>query len=111
MPNKKKHLKYRAAKISPQESQASATVKAGDTQVNTKTSPNQAVTPLRSTKIAKQSENYTRLSATEQKVVKKELRHILYIAIGILLVYAVFWAGFHYAGWSESILRFIPHGQ
>lgn len=58
-----------------------------------------------------QSEPYTRMSAEEQKLVRKDLRHIGLIAVIILVVYAIFWAGFHYGGWSEGILRLIPHGQ
>ena len=101
MTNKKKHLKYRATKT--QSTPKAAVV---STSVAKTTLRQSAQAPL-----APVPADFTRLTADQQRLVKLEVWHIGVIAIGILGVYGVLWLGFHYAGWSEVILRYIPHGQ
>lgn len=104
MATKKKHLKYRATKGNS----------IGTQQLNTQkvVLPPKQKSPV-STKSAseKSPDLHTRLTPDQQIIVKRELWHIAAIAVGILVLYGIFWIGFTYGGWSETILRYIPHGQ
>lgn len=107
MASKKKHLKYRAAKEKPETPSTKQVSDAESVAEHKKASPEEK----KSVGLPKEKVAYTRLTEAEQTIVKKELWHIVAIAVGILAVYFILWLGFHYGGWSEVILRYIPHGQ
>jgi hypothetical protein len=107
MASKKKHLKYRAAKDKLVISSKEQVSRPVPTPPGQKTSP----AAVKTESFPKEKAAYTRLTAEQQSTVRKELWHVVAIAAGILAVYFILWLGFHYWGWSEVILRYVPHGQ
>lgn len=116
MASKKKHLKYRAtkspvvSKVGPKEptqvdvpSVRATTVSSSSMKADAKSKEKPSIkAPV---------DPHTLLTIEQQAIVRGELWHILWIALAILALYGILWYGFHYLGWSEVILRYIPHGQ